>query len=86
MLAEDLKPPKRARNPPPNWAEQKGTKGRERKREKESGWDQHSREEAVEEERNPHPGKPPNGWGDQPRQRDLKVVEKSAAAGLRRAN
>ena len=29
MLTEDLKPPKRARNPPHNWAEQKGKKERE---------------------------------------------------------
>ena len=39
----------------------------------------------MKEKRNPHPGKPPNQLGDQPRQRDLKVTEKSAAAGLRRA-
>ena len=35
--------------------------------------------------RNPHPGKPPNQQGDQLRWRDLKVREKSMAAGLRRA-
>ena len=39
----------------------------------------------MKEKRNPHPGKPPNQRGDQPRQRDLKVAEKSAAAGQRRA-
>ena len=30
MLAEDLKSPKRARNPPHNWVEQKGRKEREK--------------------------------------------------------
>ena len=39
----------------------------------------------MKEERKPHPGKPPNLQGDQPRWRDLKVVEKIAAAGLERA-
>ena len=39
----------------------------------------------MKEERNTHPGKPPNSRGDQLRQKDLKVSEKSAAAGLRRA-
>ena len=34
MLAEDLKPPKRARNPPYNWEEQK-----EKEREKERNQD-----------------------------------------------
>ena len=33
-LAEDLKPPKRARNPPHNWVKQKGEKKRERERER----------------------------------------------------
>ena len=37
-LAEDFKPPKRARNPPHNWVKQK----KKREREKESGWDYHS--------------------------------------------
>ena len=32
MLAEDLKPPKRARNVPYNWIEQKGEKEREREK------------------------------------------------------
>ena len=32
--------------------------------------------------RNPHPGKPHNLRGDQLRQRDLNVTEKSVAAGL----
>ena len=40
---------------------------------------------AVKEERNPHPGKLPNQLGDQPRQRDLNVSEKSTAAGLTKA-
>ena len=35
-LAEELKPPKRAGNPPHNWVEQKKKK-REREREKKSG-------------------------------------------------
>ena len=39
MLAEHLKPPKRARNPPHNWVEQK-EKGEEKK--KDSGQDQNS--------------------------------------------
>ena len=39
----------------------------------------------MKEKRNLHPGKPPNGLGDPPRQRDLKVSEKSVAAGLRTA-
>ena len=76
-LAEELKPPKGARKPPHNWVKQK-----ERQ---EPRWDQHSREGAVKEERNPHPGKPPNRWGDQLRRRDRKVGEKSTAAGRRRA-
>ena len=41
-------------------------------------------EGAVKEKRNPHLGKPPNQQGDELRMRDLKVTEKSAAAGLRR--
>ena len=42
----------------------------------------------MKEKRKPHPGKPPNQWGDQVRWRDLtflKVTDKSAVAGLRRA-
>ena len=39
----------------------------------------------MKEKRNPYPGKPPNQWGDQQRWRDLKVTEKSTAAGLWRA-
>ena len=39
----------------------------------------------MKEEKNPHPRKPANQPGDQPRQRDLKVTEKSSTAGLRRA-
>ena len=37
----------------------------------------------MKEKRNPHPGKPPNPQKDQPHRRDLKVTQKSAAAGLR---
>ena len=40
----------------------------------------------MEEKRNLHHVKPPNLQRDQPRQRDLKVTEKSTAAGLRREN
>ena len=40
----------------------------------------------MKEERNPHPGKPPNWWGDQLRWRDLKASEKSTADGLRRTD
>ena len=36
-------------------------------------------------ERNLHPGRLINCWGEQLRQRDLKASEKSAAVGLRRA-
>ena len=58
---------------------------KKRKREKESGWHWHSREGTVKEKRNPHPGKPPKQRRDHPSQRDHKVAEKSAEAGLRRA-
>ena len=37
MLAEDLKPPNEARNPPNNWIEQKGKRERERKEKKKEG-------------------------------------------------
>ena len=83
MLAEDLKLPKRGRNPPHIWVEQKEKKIKWER--KESDQDQHSCEGAEKEERNPHHGKPPNWWGDHPRQRDIKATEKSAVAGLRRA-
>ena len=39
----------------------------------------------MKEKRNPYPGEPPNGWGDQLSWRDFKVSEKSAADGLRKA-
>ena len=39
----------------------------------------------MKEKRNPYPRKPSNQWGDQLRQRDLKVGEKSTEAGLRSA-
>ena len=38
----------------------------------------------MKEERNPHPGKSPNLWGNQLKQSDLKASEKSTAAGQRR--
>ena len=40
---------------------------------------------SCEREKNPHPEKPPNGLGYQPRPRDFKVTKKTTAAGLRRA-
>ena len=71
MLAEDLKPPKRGRNPPHNWGAEKGGGKRRGKREEEkkSGlrmelaflkgsctvWDQHSWEGAVKKEKEPTP-------------------------------
>ena len=42
MLAEDLKAPKRSRNPPYNWVDQKGKKIERKREKKESGQDQHS--------------------------------------------
>ena len=39
----------------------------------------------MKEKKNPHPRNPLNRQGDQPKWRDLKVAEKSPAAGLRRA-
>ena len=57
ILAEELKPPKRARNSWPNWVEQKEKK---REGEKESRWDKPSQEGAVKEKGNQNPGKPPN--------------------------
>ena len=39
----------------------------------------------MKEERNLHPGKSPDRPGDQPIWGDLRVTEKSTAAGLRRA-
>ena len=38
----------------------------------------------MKEERNTHPRKPPKGWGDWLRWRDIEASEKSATAGLRR--
>ena len=34
MLAEDLKPPRRARNPPHNWVEQKGKREKKKRKKK----------------------------------------------------
>ena len=39
----------------------------------------------MKEKRNPHPGKPPTRWKDQLSQRDLKVMKKSTAVGLKTA-
>ena len=43
MLAEDLRPPKRARNPPHHWVEQKGEK-------KEKNKEREGKEKKEEEE------------------------------------
>ena len=37
----------------------------------------------MKEKGNPHPGKPPNQWKDQPSQRELQETKESAPAGLR---
>ena len=78
MLAENLKPPKRARNSWHNQVEQK-----KKEREKESGQDSLSWEGAGKEKGNPHPEKQPNKQKDQLSQRDLQDTEESTAAGLR---
>ena len=72
MLAEDLKPPKRARNPPHNWVEQKEKKKRERKGIK---MGPALLRGSCERGRR---------WGDHLRWRDLKASEKRATAGMRR--
>ena len=57
-----------------------------RREKRESGWDQHSWEGAVKEERNLHTGRPPDWWRDQLAWRKiLEALEKSATASLRRA-
>ena len=81
MLAEEHRPPKRSRNPPHNWVEQR--KESERERRKQTGLA--LQRGAVKEKRNAQPGKPPYWQGDQPRRRDLKVAKKRAEAGLKRA-
>ena len=73
MLAEDPKPPKRARNPLCNCVEWKEKKLEAGGKKKESEWRQHSWEGAVKEGRNPNPGNPPNWQGDQPRQMIMKT-------------
>ena len=77
MLAEDLKPPKRTKTSPHNGVEQKGEKERERERERNQDGISTLERELLKWKGN-------YTLGHQPRQRDLKVVEKSAAAGLRR--
>ena len=62
----------------------KRKKERERNQEKESGLDYHTWEGAVKKERHPHPGKPPPQQGDKLKWKELKVVEKSTATGLKR--
>ena len=84
MLAEELKPPKRARNSWHNWVEQKKNRERERKGIR---MDKHSREEAVKEKGNSHPRKPPPKQRKyQPSWRDLQDAKESTAAGLRTKN
>ena len=39
----------------------------------------------MKEKRNPYPGKTHNRWGDKLRWRELKVIEKTAAARQRKA-
>ena len=80
-MAEELKPPKRERYPLHNWVEQRKKK-REREKRNQDGTSTPERK-LLKEKRNP--GKPPYGQGDQPIWRDLKVTEKSIAAGQRRA-
>ena len=83
VLAEELKPPQRARNPPHNWIEQKKKGERE-------GEKRHQDETSILETE-PRKRKGTHSLGsylanrDQPRRRDHKIAEKSAAAGLRRA-
>ena len=55
-LSENLTLPKRIRNPPHNWVEQM----EEKEKKEVSGWEQHSWEGAMKEERNPHPGRSSN--------------------------
>ena len=79
----ELKPPQRARNPPHNWIEQKKKGERE-------GEKRHQDETSILETE-PRKRKGTHSLGsylanrDQPRWRDHKIAEKSAAAGLRRA-
>ena len=74
MLAEELKPPKRARNPPHNWVEQ--TKKREREKRNQDVTSAPERE--LLKRKGTHTlGKPPNQWGDQLRQRTSKSLRKA---------
>ena len=59
MLAEDLKPPKMARNPLHNWVEQRNRE-REREREKESDRTSTPERELLKRKGTHTPGKPPN--------------------------
>ena len=98
MLEEDLIPPKRAttlhitrwnkkkkKTTKKKTKKKKKKKKKEKKQNKRNRMDQHSQEGAVKDERNPHPGKPPNRWGDQPGWwGKLRASEKSTADRLRR--
>ena len=84
MLAEELKPTKRERNPQQNWVEQKKKKREGEKKGIRTGLAL-LRGSCEREKEATHPGKPPNQYRDQLRWTDLKVNEKSSAAGLRRA-
>ena len=74
MLAEDLKPPKRSRNPLHTWLEQKEKKEeRERERKDQHSWERESHERRKEP--NPWDG---SWWGDLLRKRKLKAPERKA--------
>ena len=83
MLAEDLRPPERARNPPHIRVEQK--KKREKRKKKESGWEQNSGEGAMKGKGTCTVGghltdRVTAGWRG-----SHEALEKRAAARLRRA-
>ena len=79
MLAKVYKPPKRARNHPHNKVDQK----KKRERRNQDGTSTPTRG-AFKEERSPHFGKPPDREISQDRGTS-KVMEKSIAAGLKKA-
>lgn len=75
---------KRPRKSPHRWVGQKEKQKRREK--KESGQDQHPLEGTVKEERFLHTGRCPDWWGDQLAEKgSSRTLQKSAAAGLRRA-
>ena len=80
MLAEELKPPKRARNSWHNWAEQK------KKRERKGNQDGLAFPRgSCKGEKEPTSWEATNWRKDQPSRRNLQVTKESAAAGLRTA-